>query len=644
MRILFFYLILLSSLRAESPYYFDCGKTKESLRMIQENILKDKNASGEKYADMQKQFDKSQAKLVLYKGLMEIKNSYWLSFSDLKKKVDEKGLDKAEKATKKTIIAEETLDHLKKNNKQLDLEQCPQKNTLICLSFTKIGSNTLREERRTTIGLIRNLRFVDSNESVIEDLKRGFQNFPSLQDRKESLRKLEELKFELKAMRDCKIECDKKQALLDEKKRSFQKQLKVETKKIQQIKNQEKVGNLSLLKNNTKLLNSKKASDNLVKRIKSSYIHAQLRAKLREKTRSKKDQDIFKFNIKDVYQNAFKDLGCKGQLTSNNINTCIEKQQHDSSLDKLIGQEEANLSKITEKINSLTKSPSHQDMINLKDSLISYNLHNCKETKKDGANKNFTICDPPKGLSNLSKIAKFALDTGEVVAYLDDEKKIHGNIKTSTHNVMKICSTPSNAKAVESLKVLLCPKQALKLSKKRREKNRGTKRKSSPREKKEFNWAGLYANNYVQRDDYGRIISIVKKPTTADYLMPNLLRSMNEMAPVGAYYLGSQGHLDVMAEQAKQQNIINSYRATAPLHTKLWDLGYRGFDSKYIGGPTPWFPGTTGIGALGRTHTFGGMGVFVPYGGQYGGRWIHGQLNPLNYSTFQFGAQYTYGQ
>ena len=643
MIIIIFLSIVLNSVSAESPYFFNCGKTKEALKIIQGAILNDSNSEGKKYSEMQKTYDESQAKLILYKGLMEIKNSYWLSNHELKKNINNKTLDQAEATTKKTIIAQETLDHLNKENDQLDLDKCSNQKTLLCASFKKIGSDQLREERRTAIGMVRNLKFIEKNNETVEEMKENLKDLPTLQDRRDTLKKIEELKFEIMAIKDCKIECERKRELIKQKKIALQNNIDSNDSKIKLIKAQEKVGNLSLFRNNSAVLNNQNNAKILIRRIKNSFIYARLRSNLRDKNRSKNDLKLFELDIKDIYQGAFKELGCKGKLNAKNIELCIEKGQHDPSLDRLIADEESNLSKITEKINSITDSPSHKDMINMKDSLISYNFHFCKSTRKEGVVKDFTICDPPKGLSNLGKLAKFAIDTGEVVAFMNDEQKIQGKSKKSIQNVMEVCSHPSNAKSVESLKILLCPKEALKLSKKRKEKSKGTS-KATKKKKKEFNWDGLYKHNYVERDEYGRIISITRKPQTMDYLMPNLLRSMNEMAPVGAYYLSSQSYLDVMAEQAKQQNIINSYRSIAPTHTRLWDLGYRNFDPHYIGGPTPWFPGTTGIGSLGRTNTFGGMGVYIPYNGQYGGKWIQGQLNPLNYSTFQFGAQYTYGQ
>ncbi len=634
-------LILLNSISVNAQYYFDCGKTKSALEMIQKNILNDENKEGTKLSTMQDEYDSAQARLVLFKGMQEIISNYYRANRALKTEINEKTLDGASKATRKTIITEETLNRIKEKDSTLELEDCDKSSKeLVCQSFDELGGNKYREDRRTAAGLTRNIRFVKNKGQTLKELKESSNQLPSLKDRKKALQLIDELRFEVQALKNCQTECENKRRLIQFKKDQLEKNISSATKEESP---QEKVGSLHLLKNHSNVLGSSPTSKILESRIKNSVIHAQLKSKLRSNSRSKKDKKLFNLDLREVYQLAFTELGCKGELSENSINQCLDGLNSDDKLDKLIGSEEEKLSQITERINSLTNSPSHKDMVNMKDSLIAYNLKNCRETKKDGKIRDFTICDPPNPFNGLKKPTKFALDTGKIIAYLDNEEKTKNTtMKSTSQDLMSVCSTPSNAKSVESLKILMCPKEALKLSKKREEGKKGIS-KSYKKEEKEFNWAGLYANNYVERDEYGNIISIVKKPKTVDYLMPNLIRGMNEMVPVGTHYIASKSYLDVMAKQAKQQNIINSYRSISPYKTFLWDLGYRGFDPNYIGGPTPWFPGTTGIGSLGRTNTYAGMGIYIPYAGQYGGRWIQGQLNPLNYSTFQFGAQYTYG-
>lgn len=645
------FLLLTNLAFSEGVFYFDCGKTKDSISILQKSILAKKSTSGQTFGELQKLYDQNQAKLILLKGIQEIKENHIRDMNELKPSSAEK-LRNAISSVRRLLVIEDVVDYLKdnKNAKSLDLENhCKENSNHLCDSFKRIGDQEQKDDRRAVIGFMRNYILTSDKEVTLTQISGYISvDIPPREDRRKQYQMLVQTQQKLVEVQSCKKSCTQKKN--DFKKLSSS--LLQEKEKTQNLNNSDKLGNLAVLlkeineKEEPKGQWSKSKIDFLEKRVKSNYAIANLKRKIRQNQRDPKDKDLFDLPIEEVYNKTFNEIGCNGNFSSSNLKSCLENGNLIKDLDKEIAELEAQKGEITGQINEINKAKEMKDLLDLKDSLLVYNFHNCKKSSRDGVEKNFTICNFNTSNSTLDGIHKFAFDTGKVLAKIDNTEGLeNGGIKSSTLKVMNICTSPKNDKAVESVKILICPKDALKISKKKDEKanpEKYKKQKAAAQKKQSVDWMKFYSNNYVERDHTGRITSITKRPSTADFIMPHILRGMNEMVPVGVNYIASEKYLEAMGKQAEQQNIINSYREIAPQHAYLWDLGYRGFGNTFIGGPTPWFTGTTGIGALGRSNTLGGQGIFLPYQGQYGGKWIAGQLNPLNYSTFQFGANYTY--
>lgn len=159
-----------------------------------------------------------------------------------------------------------------------------------------------------------------------------------------------------------------------------------------------------------------------------------------------------------------------------------------------------------------------------------------------------------------------------------------------------------------------------------------------------MDWIAFYERYDVTRDETGKGVAVQKIPSWSELIAPNLAKSVTTLLPVGLEMYQSDYYLKEMQNQAAHQMEVNYYRENWPIHTYFWDMGYRGFDDGYVGGPTMGNPGVTGIGAIGNPYQ--GVGAWNPYGlsgvtpaqqGLY-------NFNPYFNGNFQNGNTYSYGQ
>lgn len=665
-----------------------CSELKEKIKSISKKQLESKNSKGETLAEVQKNYDKNKAHLIILKGLKQIRDQYLLDLKKIKEPINTKMLKNKSskkkleylkkeqnnikaglKSSKKLLATEELLKRPSKNvpfKKYLkDLESdCKSSKTSLCEGLKNEKNQVHKPTKNMIEGFYKAKKLVGAPTPDFYDLLSN--GIPGNDKRTEEILTIIKLENSIVRAQDCikenKNSCSKAIQKINPIKKELKNNLG-ETpylrKLVERISLLKRFGNLKTIEKTIERKSEKNSGvksrldkdliKGLEKKIQTQFtinkLNQNLRDNLKRSTRLRKIPKISLYKLSPIYKDLFKKLDCPHIFKEENLLNCVKKfnKTPKDELESLIQKAEVKDTALTLKVNEITKKSPHPSLNKLKGVLNFMALKSCKqEIQKSKLNKNnFSNCMVENPGQPTQKIHRFSLDVGKVIAKLEPDLDVANfNNKIAKTQISKICGKKSSDKELEKLKSGICQD----LSKSHRGKKKNvSKRKKKKRKRKPINWVAMGEKYNIERNDQGQITRMYKWPGPADYFAAPLAKMVKELAPVGMNYYLSDPYLDKMGDQAYQQKVINESREIAPYHTYLWDMGYRDFPSGFTGGPTPMSPGTTGIGALGRGNTYGGQGIYQPYFGSNGYPNWYGMppINPLDYGSFQNGTNYS---
>lgn len=655
-----------------------CDRYLGKIREIQK-IQNDFSSPEGSVASLQESYDKQMAQLVILKGIKELKDDYIRNRGSLKKilpeqdiKIDELSdeLEKDIASSSKLLSLEDLMDEMEADKKLRESENsdlfmdrlesdCKGKNTNLC--------EDLPSMEPMARGMSVSMRLQNDSDSIPDYRNLLEEDLAPRKSRKNELEITKKAQGDVLKLKKClkteKKSCDEELATLknrvsqieeamkkDEKFETNQKRLEISDSYgdietlvntiAQQIKEKEE----GKAPARTEILN------NLNKRIKKNFEVANLRSQIRgKKYDPNKPPVITEKNAQIILKDVFTKIGC----SSKDLNSCLEKLSVDSSkLDKEIAKVETEVEDITKKLNKFTANINYKKMEEIKAILISLTQEECRDEKVAGKPA-FTPCTVAQDNAAPNKsVTKFAIGMGKVIAEVDPNLFIH---KDSTqlgrkNKLNQLCKenftlVGSRFSSGDFCSNLYVPGGTLV------DKVKGKITGEKPQAKGQcgpapycMDWMSFYEKYDIERDDTGKILSIKRLATNSELVAPALANSVLTLAPLGLQMYQSDQYLKVMQNQAAYQAQVNVYRKNYPLHTYLWDKGYRGFTDGYVGGPTLKNPGVTGYGALGNPYA--GYGAWNPYGlsgvlpyqlGMY-------SYNPYFSGNFQYGSTYTFNQ
>lgn len=651
------------------------AKIKE-IQQIQLNFSSPEGSVG----SLQESYDKQMAQLVILKGIQELKDDYIRNRGSLKEilpaqnlKIDELGdeLEKDIASSTKLLSLEDLMDEMDSDKKLKESKNsdefinrlendCKGKKSYLCEDFPSM------EPMARGLSVSTKLQKEDKPTSEYRAMLE--EDLAPRNDRKNELELTRKAHTDLFKLRSClkigKQSCDGELATLKNRVSQIEDIMKKDEKLEKNLENlnlRDSYGDVEAMVNTIALQLKEKEEgkkdpsrteilNDLNKRIKKNFEIANLRSQIRgKKYDPNKPPVITEKNAGVILKDVFNQIGC----SSKDLNGCLEKLSGDSSkLDKEIAKTESAIEDTNKKLNSFTSKMNYKKMEEMKAILISLAQEECRDEKVGNAPV-FTPCTTAQDDASPTKsLTKFALGVGRAIAEVEPNLFIH---KDSTqlgrkNKLNQLCKenftlVGSRFSSGDFCSNLYVPEGTLvdKVKRKITREKPPVKTQCGPAPYC-MDWMSFYEKYDIERDDSGKILYIKRGASWSDLIAPELAKSVNTLAPLGLQMYQSDQYLKVMQNQAAYQMQVNTYRKNYPLHTYLWDKGYRGFTDGYVGGPTLKNPGVTGYGALGNPYA--GYGAWNPYGlsgvlpyqlGMY-------SYNPYFNGNFQYGSTYTFNQ
>lgn len=653
-----------------------CERYLAKIKEIQKIQLDYSSPEGS-VASLQESYDKQMAQLVILKGIQELKDDYIRNRGSLKEILPQQDIkidllsDELEKdiaSSSKLLSLEDLMDEMESNSKLSDLNNsdefiseikndCKDKKTYLCEDLESMGPMAR--------GLSVSMKLQD--KPIPEYRYHLEEDLAPREDRKAELELTKKAQGDLSKLKRClKVEkksCDQELSTLKNRVSQIEDAMKKDEKlenNLETLKLKDSYGDIEAMVNTIALQIKEREEgkapgrteilNDLNKRIKKNFEVANLRSQIRgKKYDAEKPPVITEKNASNVLKEVFSKIGC----SSKDLNSCLEKLSEDSSkLDKEIAKVESSIEDTKKKLDKFTTNLNYKKMEEMKAILISLAQEECRDVKV-GNSPAFTPCNTAQDNASPEKsMTKFALGVGRVIAEVDPNLFIH---KDSTqlgrkNKLNQLCKdnftlVGSRFSSGDFCINIFVPEGTLV------NKIKGKITGEKPQAKTQcgpapycMDWMSFYEKYDIERDDTGKILYIKRNASWSELIAPELAKSVNTLAPLGLQMYQSDQYLKVMQNQAAHQIQVNHYRKNYPLHTYLWDKGYRGFTDGYVGGPTLKNPGVTGYGALGNPYA--GYGAWNPYGlsgvlpyqlGMY-------SYNPYFNGNFQYGSTYTFNQ
>jgi len=661
-----------------------CAILSTEIQNIQKKQTKFK-AYGETVGSLQKSYDENMAKLILLKGLKEIKDDFWRSKGNLKLAEAEKDklqelekkLEDGIKASSKLLAMTDLLEAM--DGKKPDLgskdsghflkrikKGCKKRSGELCDDLKRENSRHASMVR----GFSTSLKI--SGEISTKDLEKDF---------KEDLPTKEQITNELSVERDIQKDIKRLNRCL-EKGDSCKPELSLVKEKVKDLnqalseyqglsENQKRIaledtyGDLQTFVDSMELKRTKeklgldkkqkKTLDNLNNRIKKNFEVANIRKKIRgEKFDPNEPPEVTEKSAKKIYKDFFKKVGCY------ELKKCIEKLGPDISLlEKEIAKFEDKIDDTKVNLDKVSQDKEFKNLEEMKALLTSMASDECRDLKTSKGHPGFITCDFDDTLiSPHYKVNKFAFQIGRVMAEVDKDLFVDESTpkKEKEKKLKKLCKKDYDLRAKIGQSSRLCYSLYPGLKKEKTSKKISRKfnnlflsdeekimKKCGPA-RRCMDWVAFYERYDVTRDETGKGVAVTKNPTWSELIAPELAKSVTTLLPVGLEMYTSDNYLKEMQNQAAHQMEVNYYRENWPIHTHFWDRGHRGFSDGYVGGPTPENPGVVGYGAIGNPYQ--GVGDWNPYGlsGALSGTMGLYNFNPYYYGNFQYGNTFSYQQ
>jgi hypothetical protein len=646
----------------------------KDIQQIQNNFSSPDGSVG----SLQENYDQQIAKLTILKGIRELKDDYIRNRGSLNAaipelKIDELSyeLEKDIESSTKLLSLEDLMDEMEADKKLKNAQtsddfmkeiekDCKEKNSTLCQDLPSVepmarGFSTSVKIQKDSGSIAEYRNFLQEDLAPRDDRKKDLDLKIKTQGDLQKLKKC--LNIERKT---CEGELSNLKSKVSQIEAASEKDVNLE-KNMDELSLRDSYGDMETLVDTIALQIQEREQgkkepsqteilNNLNKRIKKNFEIANLRAQIRgKKYDENKPPVITGKNAQTVLKDVFSKIGC----SSKDLNQCLEKLSNNSNeLDKEIAKLESSIEDTVKKLNNFTSKMNYKKMEEMKSILISLAQEECRDEKVKGV-KAFTPCTTAQDNASPDKqVTGFAIGIGRAIAEVQPNLFVH---KDSTQlgrknklnqlcreNFTLVGSRFSSGDLCTNVFVPEAP-LAEKIKEKVTGKKAPVKGQCGPAPYC-MDWMSFYKNYDIERDDTGKILYIKKGKSWSDMIAPELAKSVLTIAPVGLEMYQSDQYLKVMQNQAAYQMQVNHYRKNYPLHTYMWDRGYRNFSDGYVGGPTLKNPGVTGYGALGNPYA--GYGEWNPYGlsgvlpyqlGMY-------SYNPYFNGNFQFGSTYTFNQ